>query len=139
MLRSHIDNLWNFNLPFASPSIRRPTPGNGAGQHRPVPQGFGEDVRALRVGRKAAEQNILAVVNDDAGAFLPVVLLQLRKALDDGHHADPSGTACGEHHLHGLDLRYRADLVRKHHDPVRQLSPMFVRDGEHLPVKLLEE
>ena len=45
------------------------SPADGAGQHGLISQGFRQDFRALRVGRKASEQDVLAVINDDLTAF----------------------------------------------------------------------
>lgn len=59
-------------------------PADGARQHRAVAQCLGKNIGALGVGRKAAEQNVLAVVDDNAETFLAVIFLQLRKALYNG-------------------------------------------------------
>ena len=62
------------------------SPADGTGQHRPVAQRLGENVGAFRIRCKTAEQDILAVVNDNAGSFFAIVLLKLGEALDDGYH-----------------------------------------------------
>ena len=113
--------------------------GDGAGQHGAVAKCLRQNLRAFRIGCEATEQDILAVVNDDAGAFLAIVFLQLGKGLDDRHHTDAPGTPCGEHHLHGFNLWDCADLIRKHHHTVWKFSAMLIRNGQHFPIELLKE
>ena len=114
-------------------------PADGTGQHCAVAQRLGENVGTIGVWRKAAEQDILAIVDDNAGAFLSIVFLELRETLDNGYHTDPPGTSGAEHHLHRLNFRDGSDLISEHHDTVWQLPSMLVSDGQHLPVDLLEE
>ena len=108
-----------------------------AGQHRFISQGLGQDLRTLRVWCKPSKQNVLTVIDDDLTALFPIILLQLGKGLDDRHHADTPGTACGEQHFQGFDLGDSSDLITEDHHTVRQLPAMLIRDGQHLPVDLL--
>ena len=55
---------------------------DGAGEHRAAAKGGGECFGGFALGRKAAEDGVLAVVTYNFRTFFTIVLLQLVKALD---------------------------------------------------------
>ena len=115
------------------------SPAEGAAHHGTAPQGLGQLHCRLAGRGKSAEDVHLAVVDDDLGTFLTVVLLQLAgDALHDRHQHQAAGAGGGEHQFQRLDRRAGAQLVGKKDHPVFQPSAVLVRHGEDLPVQVLE-
>ena len=69
---------------------------DGAGQYRPAAECSGEGICRFALGRKAAEDGVLAVVTYNFRTFFTIVLLQLGKALDNGYQRQSAGAPRAE-------------------------------------------
>lgn len=58
-----------------------------------VAESLGQHLGGLAVGRKASEDRILCVVNNDLRTLFAIIFLQLGKALDDRYQRELSGTS----------------------------------------------
>ena len=94
----------------------------------------GHGFRSLAVWSEGAEQGTLAVIHDDLRTFFAVGFLELRKRLDYRHNGYLSGTSRREHHFQALYLRQSPDFIHVEHNPLVELTALFVRDREHLAV-----
>ena len=110
---------------------------DGAGEHRAAAKGGGEGLGGFALGRKAAEDGVLAVVTYNFRTFFTIVLLQLGKALDDGNQRQPAGAARAEQ---GQDVegRHGAQLIAEQHHAVLEPAVMLVRHGEQLAGQVLD-
>ena len=110
---------------------------DGAGEHRAAAKGGGEGLGGFTLGRKAAEDSVLAVVTYNFRALFSIVLFQLGKALDDGHQRQPAGAASAEQ---GQDVegRHGAQLIAEQHHAVLEPAVMLVRHGEQLTGEVLD-
>ena len=107
-----------------------------AAEHRAAAQRFGELLRRLTVGRKAAEDGILTVVSQYFCAFSAVILLQLRQRLDDGYQCDTTGATRAEQCLH-IKGGHSSELITIEHHAAGQMPTVLVRHGEQLPCQRL--
>ena len=103
-----------------------------AAEYRAAAEGFGKLLCRLAVGGKAAEDSVLTVVGEDLRALFSIVLLQLRQCLYDGHHGQPTGTACAEQ-WQDIEGGHGAQLITVKHHAAGQTPTVFVRHGEQLP------
>ena len=103
-----------------------------AGQYSAAAQRFGELLRRLAVGCKAAEDGILTVVSQYFCAFSAVILLQLRQRLDDGYQCDTTGATRAEQRLH-VKGGHSSELITIEHHAAGQTPAVLVRHGEQLP------
>ena len=110
---------------------------DGAGEHRAAAKGGGEGLRGFALGRKAAEDGVLAVIANDLRALFSIVLFQLGKALDDGHQRQPAGAASAEQRQ-DVEGRHGAQLIAEQHHTVLESAVMLVRHGEQLAGKVLD-
>ena len=110
---------------------------DGAGQYGPATEGGGEGIGGFALGRKTAEDGVLAVIAYNFRALFSVVLFQLRQRLDDGHQRQPAGAARTEQ---GQDVegRHGAQLIAEQHHAVFEPAAGFIRHGEQFAGQILD-